>query len=315
MSLVVKKIKGRGYYYSFLSYYLLDRSKNFSKYIGIKKPSSGELLSAEELFRDELIIRISGKNYSSEFLSKDDVIKTLLFSRLFAEKYHKLKSINRRKYEVDNTVSFVLTTLTTEEVDVELTDVENALSKTSRLTEKEQISRNMLEAVDYIKEQHALSREYLLTLHKRIMATFKDKTPGKFRERQVYLKRKGEHSIRGTEIAYRPPEYTKIGKLLDGFISWCNSSRLSPIEKAAMAHYNLYRIHPFLDGNKRICRLIFNKILIEEGFPLINISREKEAYFDALATSVEKDAPDIFVLFCLKQYYAQTKEFLNSHMM
>jgi len=39
MTLVIKKIKGKKYYYSFLSYFLINKSKSFSKYIGAKKPS------------------------------------------------------------------------------------------------------------------------------------------------------------------------------------------------------------------------------------------------------------------------------------
>jgi Fic/DOC family. len=58
-----------------------------------------------------------------------------------------------------------------------------------------------------------------------------------------------------------------------------------------MAHYKLYKIHLFLDGNKRICRLIFNKMLIDDHFPLINISVNKEAYFDSLILSVETNNP------------------------
>lgn len=312
MALVIKKIKNRAYYYSFLSYRLLDKPKSFSKYIGVTKPTESKLKRTENLFKDELILKLSGKRYSAAFMSKDDVIKTLLFSGLFAKRYQTLREFNKRKYDIDSTISFILTTLTTEEVDVDLSDVRNAFEKTSGLTEKEQISKNMLRAVESIKEHHLLDKNYLLKLHDIIMANFKDKTPGRFRERQVYLKRKGEHDAGGMELAYRPPRYTEIDKLLNEFLEWHNSNNLNPIEKAALAHYKFYRIHPFLDGNKRICRLIFNKILIENGFPLINISREKEDYFNALATSVEKNEPKTFVIFCLKQYYTQVKEFLKS---
>ncbi len=313
MSLVAKKVNGNLYYYSFISYRILDKSKSFSKYIGRGKPGKEKLRATETAFKKELIKKLSGKDYSANLISKDEVIKTLLFSQSFAKKHGKLRELNRRKYDIDSTVSFVLTTLTTEEVDVDLTDVKNALEKTSKLTEKEQISKNMLKAVGSIKEKHVLDRNYLLKLHDTIMATFKDKTPGRFREKQVYLKRQGEHSIYREEIAYRPPEHMKINKLLDDFFSWYGSTGLNPLEKAAVAHYKLYAIHPFLDGNKRICRLVFNKALIEGGFPMINISRKKERYFDALAASVEEGRPSLFVTFCLAEYYSQVKEFITEN--
>lgn len=312
MTLVAKKIKGKTYYYSFLSYFLVNNPKSFSKYVGAKRPRGKELAVIEELFKKELVLRISGKEYSNALLSTDDVIRTLLFRDLFNKKYTSLNDLERRKYDIDSTVSFTLTTLTTEEVDVDLKDIENALKKKSGFTTREQISKNMLNAVERIKLNHKLDEKYLLELHGRIMSGFEGKTPGKFRKRQVYLYRREEYGgIGGVELSYKPPGYEKIEVLIEEFLRWHSSSPLNPIEKAAVAHYKLYAIHPFLDGNKRICRLIFNKILLESSFPLINISLKKEEYFDALVKAIETHRPKVFVDFALKQYYIQVRRFLK----
>ena len=176
---------------------------------------------------------------------------------------------------------------------------------------REQISKNMLKAVESIKENHLLDKKYLLELHRTIMASFEGKTPGSLRKQRVYLHMRDTKNPLGKEIAYRPPHYNKLNRLIDEFVEWYKSTRLNPIEKAALAHYNLYRIHPFLDGNKRICRLILNKTLLDEGFPLLNISAKKERYFQSLIDSVEKDAPKKLAEFTLKEFFRQTKEFLN----
>jgi Fic family protein len=144
------------------------------------------------------------------------------------------------------------------------------------------------------------------------MASFETKTPGQFRSRQVYLHKIAEDNPMGVELSYRPPSPDKIETLVDNFIDWYRASTLNPIEKATMAHYKLYKIHPFLDGNKRICRLIFNKTLLDESFPLLNVSVEKEEYFEALIESVEKDHVKVLVEFALKQYYKQIKDFLSA---
>ena len=99
--------------------------------------------------------------------------------------------------------------------------------------------------------------------------------------------------------------------MLDEFIDWYVKSDLNPIEKASLAHYKLYSIHPFLDGNKRICRLIFNKYLIDEAFPIINVSEKRDEYFDALIESVEKNKSDLLVDFVLKEYFRQVKAFIE----
>ncbi len=314
MALITKTIKDNGYYYSFLSYFLMEKPKSFSKYIGRTKPASEELARFEDAFRDELIRREAGRDYTNSLLSKDGVIRSLLFSKLFEKKYEGLTETMRRKYDIDSMVKFTLTTLTTEEVDIDLADVENALKKASGLSQRERISRNMLKAVELIRHGSKLDQTLLLNLHRMIMSTVGTKSPGAIRKRQVYLYRKSESGLsEGTEVAFRPPDYRKLNKLLSEFFGWYDESMLNPLEKAAMAHYELYKIHPFLDGNKRVCRLIYNKILIDNGFPLINISLNKDRYFDALVISVEKNDPKPFIEFAVDQYYIQVRKFLGKN--
>ena len=254
--------------------------------------------------------KLSGKQYDNKLISKDDLIKALLFRDAFNNAFSLLSSSQKRKHEIDSIILFTLTTLTTEDVNVGLRDVQNAFEKNRQLNMREQISKNMLNAVESIKKNHIFDKKYLLELHKTIMASFEGKTPGRIRRQQVYLHMQDTKNPLGKELAYKPPHYSKLNKLIDGFVMWYKSTRLNPIEKAALAHYSLYRIHPFLDGNKRICRLILNKTLLDEGFPLLNISAKKERYFQSLIDSVEKDTPKKLAEFTLKEFFRQTKEFL-----
>lgn len=311
MQLRTKTVHGKKYYYLELSYRVLSKLKTFSKYIGAKKPSKKELEKIEEEFKSGAISKLAGKEYTNELISKDDLIKALLFKEAFNKKFASLSKVQKRKYEVDSTILFTLTTLTTEGVDVSLDDVVNAFEKDRQLSMREQISKNMLKAVESIKEKHVLNKQYLLELHKKIMSSFEDKTPGQTRSRQVHLYKQDPKNPLGIEIGYRPPHYGKINEFLDGFVEWYNSTKLNPIEKASIAHYKIYKIHPFLDGNKRICRLVFNKTLLDEGFPLLNISLKKEPYFQALIAAVEKDQPKKLAEFTLKEFLRQAKEFLK----
>jgi len=312
MVLRKKKVKGNEYYYLELSYFVIDGSKKFTKYLGSKKPAGKELGQITEKFRGEILEKLSGKKYSAESISKDDAIKTLLFRDAFMKKFESMSPAGKKRFEVDRTILFTLTTLTTEDVDVSLKDVEEAYRKGLNLTLREQISKNMLNAVDSIKQKKELSKSYLLGLHKTIMSSFETKSPGKLRQKQVYLHKRDEENPLSIEIAYRPPEASRIPKLLQEFIKWHNKSKLNPIEKAALTHYKLYAIHPFLDGNKRICRLLFNKTLLDEGFPLVNISEKREKYFKALIDSVENKKPGLLVKFSLKEYLKQVKEFTRN---
>ncbi|MDE1868977.1 MAG: Fic family protein [Candidatus Micrarchaeota archaeon] len=311
MALIVKRIHGKPYYYSFISYRLLDGPRSFSRYIGRKRPGTAQLTRIENSFKDSVVERLAGRRYTEETLDKDDVIRSLLFRDLFNKRYGKLTLSGRRKYDIDSTVLFTLTTLTTEDVDVDARDVRNAIKRTANPTQREQISRSMLNAVESIRQPHTFDKEYIMELHRIAMASFLPKSPGRLRERQVYLQRATPDNPLGREIRYRPPHHAQISRLLDEFVEWYNSSKLNPIEKAAVAHYRLYRIHPFLDGNKRVCRLIFNKTLLDAGFPLLNVSVQKERYFDALVDSVENDKADALTRFALKQFFRQVREFLK----
>ena len=312
MALRIKQVSGKEYYYLDLSYFLLDRAKTFSKYIGSKKPTVLELESIEDKFKNELITKLSGKSYSVELISKDDLIKALLFCDAFNKKFASLSPAGKKKFEIDRTITFTLTTLTTEDVDVSLNDVKEAYKKELNLSLREKISKNMLAAVESIKIGKKFDLQYLLELHKKAMSNFETKSPGKIRDKQVYLHKRDENNILSAEISYRPPHYNKVFELLKKFVEWYTKTTLNPLEKASFAHFKLYGIHPFLDGNKRVCRLLFNKTLIDESFPLLNISEKKEAYFEALINSVEKNEPKILVEFTLKEYFRQVKEFLKS---
>ena len=77
------------------------------------------------------------------------------------------------------------------------------------------------------------------------------------------------------------------------FVSWLNSeesSKIHPIEFAALAHYKLVTIHPFYDGNGRTSRLLMNLILMQAGFPPVSIKVEDRfRYYETLELANEGD--------------------------
>jgi Fic family protein len=85
--------------------------------------------------------------------------------------------------------------------------------------------------------------------------------------------------------------------LIDGemanLIDFVNNedTTMHPIIKAAIAHYNFVRIHPFQDGNGRGARILMNLVLIKAGlFPTVVQVTDKVAYLGALG---EADRGDI----------------------
>jgi len=81
-------------------------------------------------------------------------------------------------------------------------------------------------------------------------------------------------NVRITGSKTTPPSFSKIIKLMDEYISNIKELKLQPITKAAFIHHELARIHPFLDGNGRVSRLITNLYLMKQGYPPIVLKKE-----------------------------------------
>jgi Fic family protein len=311
---LIKMVSGKKeYYYLEAHFRLLDKSKKFRKYIGSKKPSKEEQTDIENKFLDSIITKLtSSSNIQVKQISKKQLIQILLFNQKYFNKYNKLTPTIKNKLNIDNIVLFTLTTLTTEDIDVSLEDVINASKKEKNLNQRELICKNMLKGIDLIKnEKTRIDINFIKNLHKTIMADFEIKNPGLFRTREVHIYKKHTKDILTAEIKFRPPAYGLVVDKLNKLINWYNSSDLNDFEKAIFLHFEVYKIHPFLDGNKRICRLLFNKVLLDNNFPLINISDNRTKYFDSLLQSVEANDVQYLTHFVIDAYLKQVKTFIG----
>lgn len=121
----------------------------------------------------------------------------------------------------------------------------------------------------------------ILDIHRRVLGFVDPVEAGKLRETQVYVG------------GFAPPSPVKLITLMEEFIDWLNSVdalSLHPIEFAALAHYKLVYIHPFVDGNGRTSRLLMNLILMQAGYPPVIIKVEDRLeYYECLELSNEGD--------------------------
>ncbi|KAH8272190.1 hypothetical protein KR018_010650 [Drosophila ironensis] len=122
-----------------------------------------------------------------------------------------------------------------------------------------------------------ISCKDILELHRRVLGHVDPIEGGEFRRNQVYV---GGHV---------PPGPGDLGLLMQRFERWLNSDHsiaLHPVNYAALAHYKLVHIHPFIDGNGRTSRLLMNTLLMRAGYPPVIIpkqQRSKYYYFLKLA--------------------------------
>ncbi|KXT59144.1 Fic family protein [Lactococcus sp. DD01] len=139
------------------------------------------------------------------------------------------------------------------------------------------------EAFDFVKELSTQDIQYTLVdiMDINRIATLKTSTSlgeaGKLRRIDVWPNGFPEEK-------YVSP--SKIEDEMKAFLKWYNEDKtLHPVEKAALTHFKLVSIHPFIDGNGRTSRLLMNMELMKHGYPIINIQPDKEsrqAYMEAL---------------------------------
>lgn len=131
----------------------------------------------------------------------------------------------------------------------------------------------------------ALNETLLCEMHRILMANQLDSMSGLIRDRQNFI------GLRLETATYIPPPTTEIPRLLKDLTRLMQYEadgvmEVSILIRAAIVHAQFEAIHPFLDGNGRVGRLILPLMFQAEGVPPIHLATflkvRKREYYDAL---------------------------------
>lgn len=133
-----------------------------------------------------------------------------------------------------------------------------------------------------------LSLRLVRELHARLMEGVRggDALPGEFRQAQSWV---GPPGCTIEQAMFVPPAPSELPQLLGEWEAFLHDRTLPPLAQIAMAHHQLETIHPFLDGNGRVGRLLISLLLWSEGVlraPLLYLSlyfkTHRSTYYDLL---------------------------------
>lgn len=169
---------------------------------------------------------------------------------------------------------------------------------------------NILKAVELIENSDPISKitsKIILTLHSQVLAGLSGDS-GFFRiEPSAIFNAAGE-------AVYITPAPDKIPGLLDNMLQYSNSEREKfPIINAFVSHLIFEKIHPFIDGNGRIGRLLVFAILKskQKSSPFFipfeeYLDEHKDEYYYHLDQGLQNT--NEYLIFMLQAFYAQTEK-------
>ena len=135
--------------------------------------------------------------------------------------------------------------------------------------------RNVLKFID---EVSLLTIEAVLEIHRLVVEKIQPQdVMGIFRIRQVVIR----NSLTG-QISYTPPPAAEVPFLIEDLVDWINSDEakaIHPVIRAGIVHYELSRIHPFVDGNGRVARAVTTLVMFLDGYDIRKFFSFEE-YFD-----------------------------------
>ena len=106
-------------------------------------------------------------------------------------------------------------------------------------------------------------------------------------------------------IVHRGAPSPDVEKLLKELILWYekNHKKISPLLLAALVHNQFENIHPFQDGNGRVGRLLLNYVLLQHGYPPLNIKlKDRKEYYKVLQDFQKTGNIESTLKFFVSQY-------------
>jgi Fic family protein len=189
-------------------------------------------------------------------------------------------------------------------------------------------NRNVADDINYIKAtEYAIDRLNRLPLCNRLIKETHavlmegvrggEKTPGEFRHSQNWIGGQGSTLKNARFIPPIPEDMAEAMSDLEKY--WNTDDGLDVLVRAALIHYQFETVHPFLDGNGRIGRLLITLFLMEKKIlstPALYISyylkKNRIEYYDRMSEVRDKGNYEQWVRFFLQAIYESATDAIET---
>ncbi|WP_200901243.1 Fic family protein [Nostocoides japonicum] len=193
----------------------------------------------------------------------------------------------------------------------EIGDADEATADVVEVTRYLSASRQAFSLVETLP----ITQRLILDVHRTLLSGVRgeEKSPGNFRCSPVWV---GSAGATPDNATYVPPPPDQLPALLTDWENYVNTERSVPVLlHGALMHYQFETIHPFLDGNGRIGRLLISLLLKERRrleLPLLYLSNffetNREAYYEALQGVRERGEIEPWLLLFFEGVRAQSDD-------
>lgn len=269
-------------------------------------------------FKAGVLIKQYGySSFSPGLVNHDWLISDPKINSLLSEADRKLGELNAFSMLIPDVDFFIKMHITKEatkssRIEGTQTSIEEALQKEEYINPEKiddwQEVHNYIEAMNYAIAQLVklpVSNRLLTQTHKILLRGVrgKHKLPGEFRTSQNWI---GGASLK--DAAFIPPHHDEVADLMSDLEKFLNNDELQvpPLIRIAIAHYQFETIHPFLDGNGRLGRLLIILYLVSNNIinkPALYLSdffeKHRLLYYDNLTLVRNKSNLNQWLIFFL----------------